>query len=102
MMLFVFTTLFLSLSGAVFCDLLQSEPMCSKYEYEEKLLAKTMQLGSTVEALIKDKGEMDAKFKDKLEEIDGKIERLNSKIKEMEMKADASEEQKRIVKYHIK
>ena len=81
--------LVLSLSRIVFCKPFQSEPMCSRYYYEEKLLTKTIKLEYAVEEVVKNKNEMEAKFTEELEKMAGKFKQLDAVVMKMDNKTEA-------------
>ena len=73
------------------------EPVCPRYDYEEKLLAKTIRLEYTVEEMAKSKNEIGTKCIADLEKITRKIEKLETDITEIktkENKTASSEEEK--------
>lgn len=57
-----------------------SEPVCSPYDYEEKLLAKTIRLENIVDNLIQQKVDMETKFQSELDKMATEIEKINTKI----------------------
>ena len=81
-----------------YCNCKQDpEPVCHRYDYEEKLLAKTIRLEYTVEELAKSKNEIGTKCIAELEEIAKKIEILETdinQIKTKEINTDSSKEEK--------
>lgn len=81
--------LVLSLSRIVICKPFQSEPMCSRYYHEEKLLTKTIKLEYAVEELVKNKNEMEAKFTEELEKMAGKFKQLDAVVMKMDNKTEA-------------
>ena len=90
--------LVLSLSRTVFCKPFQSEAMCSRYDYEEKLLTKTIKLEYAVEELIKNENEMEAKFTEELEKMAGKFKQLDAVVMKMDNK---TEERKSKIKPYL-
>ena len=94
MVVVIIQFLVLSLSGTVFCKFLQSEAMCSRYDYEEKLLTKTIKLEYAMEELAKTKNEMEAKFTEELEKMAEKLNKLDADVKQM---GNKPEEEKRKV-----
>ena len=86
----------LSLSVTVSCKSLRSEPMCSGYDYEEKLLTKTIKLEEAVEKLVRNNNEIESKFTETLENHAGKFEKLEKDLMRMDDKMNASEDGKRV------
>ena len=63
---------------------LGTEQVCSSYDYEEKLLAKTIRLENTIEDLMNKTTEMETSFTMELETLETEIEKLNTRLNGME------------------
>ena len=88
MVVVITQVLILFLSGTVFCKPFHSEPMCSRYDYEEKLLTKTIKLEYAMEELVKNKNETEAKFTEELEKMAEKLNKLDADVRQMDNKPE--------------
>lgn len=89
MRMITFFILVLITVDSVLCDCNckpDPEPVCSKYDYEEKLLAKTIRLEYRVEEVDKNRNEMETKCVAELEKLAARVATHDTAIEAMEAK----------------